>query len=174
MSTKIYNGWRCKLAVLSQANEWLFLKCWRRATNAFRKMSGGGDWSYDQVRLLHMDSPAGFHLWTDQETGRAYFIGYGRTMSIPDKDLPPWLESYSYWNNVDHPPEISYRAWCDRGKVWDRVALNPGRWLRRSTTTVLGAEETTLYLLAELSPKYRKHYGLKVCQLLSKQPLPEV
>jgi hypothetical protein len=64
------------------------------------------------------------NVWID---GRyAYIIPCGEEYLYEKVRYPKWAEDYSYWNNTDPPDGITWRAWKERSKVWDRVCL--GHW----------------------------------------------
>lgn len=44
-----------------------------------------------------------------------------------DLKFPDWVEDYSYWNNVDPPEDISYKAFKARGKIWKQVNIGCGK-----------------------------------------------
>src|SRR4030042_3434789 len=41
--------------------------------------------------------------------------------------MPYWVEDYSYWNNTDHPKNISDAAWYKRGETWKRINCGTGK-----------------------------------------------
>jgi hypothetical protein len=70
-----------------------------------------------KIGAFNFDSS--FNFWTYD--GMVYIIPYwpcGMKAMVPD-----WCEEYRYWDNSDHPENISYEEWKERGEVWDKLAL---------------------------------------------------
>lgn len=146
MSTKVYFGWRCLLKDFSRA---LNLLQDRVAANVEKTLSvySTDDLIYKNPKdIVEVFGEAGFHVFLDQGSTppRAYFIGYFHDRWAP-KRLPKWIEPYSYWNNTDQPKSISRARWEARGKTWDRVAFDGGRWERRMIAPVFDSFRVFLF-----------------------------
>lgn len=172
MSTKIYYGFTCELVDLHRSVEWLRLSMWRQVV---QMAADHGIDSLEASRdFVKEYGEAGFHVWTDDQSTRVLFSLFGMPRFCDRIGTPPaWMRDYAYWNNTDSPEEISEEDWRERGKTWDRIALDNGRWDARLTLIVLQSNTFGEHAVAlECSPKYQEAW-LGKQMLRSKLPLPE-
>lgn len=53
-----------------------------------------------------------------------YIIPYGERWIYDKLKMPEGVEDYCYYNNTDHPENLTQRQWDARGKTWDKVCLD--------------------------------------------------
>lgn len=189
MSTKIYHGYKVSVDKLHLAVEWFRIAMWQRVVVCFtpEKFSGEKkvELGFDQAKVLREAyAECGFHVWIDGETNEALISLFGlpvftepRRKGFRSWKLPSWLVEFSYWNNTDPPARMGrgagYKRWQERGKQWDRVALDDGRWDARLTHVVLPNDSSRdVQLLTECNPRYRASLEVAEDQLLSRKKLP--
>lgn len=70
--------------------------------------------------------------------GRFYAWPWGNLTEQFDEVLAdyPWVENYSYWDNTDHPEDVSDREWERRGKTWLEI-WTPDEFAHRLTFTTV-------------------------------------
>lgn len=180
MSTKIYAGYKVRLDRLHDAIEWFRISMWRRVV----ALASSSITTFDDVKAWRENyAECGFHVWIDGETGEALICLFGMpTFTEPNRvkphwKLPRWIREFSYWNNTDPPDNMregaAYRRWKARGKQWDRVALDNGRWEARMLHIVLPKDGyADMRLAMECISKYREAWKVPASQLLSHQKLP--
>jgi hypothetical protein len=69
---------------------------------------------------FHLDCSVSIH----ELDGRFYIIPYEDMKMTGTFDFlkrMPELENYQYWNNTDHPEDVSDRAWRNREANWDTI-----------------------------------------------------
>lgn len=181
MSTKVYAGYKVRLDKLHLAIDWFRIAMWRRVV-ALAKPSVT---TYEQVKDWRENhAECGFHVWIDGERGEALVSLFGlpvfvepRRPGVPRWTFPKWIVEFSYWNNTDPPDGMregaGYRRWVARGKQWDRVALDGGRWDARLTQIVLPKDGfQDMALAMECIAKYREAWEMPASKLLSRKALP--
>ena len=77
-----------------------------------------------QLERCHFDFDV--ELWINMYRGNVYLRPYPTDRSIMAStwhflQTDEAVEEYGYWNNVDHPEEISEDEWIDRGTVWNSM-----------------------------------------------------
>lgn len=134
MSTKIYEGYRCKLQNLEQALAYLRTRMWKKVLDQAK------EWKL-APKIQAIDDfydvfgGCGIHVWLDQDD--AYIILYGHSRFTHFRSVErTLLESYRYWNNTDRPKSVSQKEWDSRRDTWYRVALTGDCWNRRITNIV--------------------------------------
>lgn len=74
----------------------------------------------------------------------------------------PPFRNYQYWNNTDHPDDVSRREWRRRGNVWDSVFDHNGHH-RTATYDVLSGKNCDdierVVATAHSAAAWRKHDG---------------
>lgn len=148
MSTKIYDGFRCRLetleTVLVKMNNALFAGY----------VSGVSLSKCDEVCALRKDEACGIHVWIHD--GWALMSLYGpnrarRRVTRRIKNLLP----YAYWNNTDKDERVRRLEWDARGRVWGEVLAGDG-WERRMTLRVVDEDGfTDSRLFDALIPRYK-------------------
>lgn len=152
MSTKIYEAYRIPVSRLGEWLEHFHNGCRdyiiermckcevpEEEEVIFRsRRKGGGDkaeWSKEEIskcwglwrwmveskggRVGAFNFDSSFNFWL--YNGEAYIIPYwpcGMRVKVPD-----WCEGYEYWDNSDHPGNVNYEEWKDRGERWEELAL---------------------------------------------------
>jgi hypothetical protein len=153
MSTKIYEAYKIPVARLVEWQEFFNNGCRKYIIGRLRKCEvpkeeadkfrsrrkefRGDKWEWSDKEISiswgfsrwMLESKSGrigafnfdssFNFWI--KDGMAYIIPYwpcGMKARVPD-----WCEEYRYWNNCDHPENISYEEWEERGEVWEDLAL---------------------------------------------------
>lgn len=174
MSTKVYYGRMCAYSDMHSAIMWLRIKMWR---NVVKMAKGMGISSYPQTEMFTKEfTEAGFNLWLDPSTSVVLISLFGLPKFCDLGRTPVWLHEFSYWNNVDPPRGFTsaegYKKWQDRGKVWDRVALDGDKWDEKLTHVVFGTSGGQHLLALECVDSYRKSW-LGEGTLLSKRKLPK-
>lgn len=156
MSTKVYYGYRSSVSRTQATVVFLRRSLLRRSARLFRNVESLG-----VLRDVVKDvGEVGFHLWHDPRRKIVLYSLFGPhgLISIPKRNLPSGLKEFSYWDNSDPPANVSSRIWKTRGKIWDEVALDDGRWDERSTNIVLSHSD--LFPLVRMIPALSKKMGL--------------
>lgn len=68
------------------------------------------------------DLDCSFNMWVDGNY--CYVIPYAGPIIQWRKSLPKWCKDYCYYNNSDEPKGVTEREWINRGKTWNRIALD--------------------------------------------------
>ena len=181
MSTKVYSGYKVKLDKLHLAIDWFHIAMWQRVV----AVAGPSIATFDDVKAVREAyAECGFHVWIDGEKGEALFSLFGmppftepRRAKFKPWVFPRWIKEFGYWNNVDPPDGMrhgaGYRRWKERGKQWDRVALDGDRWELRMTLMMLPKDSYRDMALAnECIAKFRESWKVTEDQLLSRKKLP--
>lgn len=137
MSTKIYNAWRMPIRVYSEK----FLPALRlhifsvavkhakimlrgkTSINALSKVyQEMKEASESRHRGLFSCVDFSINVWFYKN--RAYVIPYGEPVLFSKFKPPKGVEDYCYWNNSDHPDDVTRRQWVSRDKMWEKVCLS--------------------------------------------------
>jgi hypothetical protein len=171
VSTKIYAGYRSHEHAIGASLTWLRIAIWQNVAQA-----AAGCATFEDVKAFVEDhAEAGIHMWHDPLQRIALYSLFGLPGFVEKLPRPPrFLREYNYWNNTDPPDGMTRRRWLERGRTWNRVALDGRGWEARLTNIVLPKGTVGAYALAEeCLPRFREHWKIDESSLLSKQPLPK-
>lgn len=133
MSTKIYNGYRCRGVTAKQVFDWLrslkpkyeaahlgliltyktFLKndIYDEEVPEKRRLNLKAELEAEikcEVVVIPTDEPETFLL-----------VAFNQMDDIFEH-FPPWLEFFGYWNSTDPEEGVPEEEWEERGRVWDQ------------------------------------------------------
>lgn len=77
--------------------------------------------------------------------GKVYVIPYGETWIFDCFKSPDRVEDFSYWNNTDHPDDLTIRKWNARRKTWEEVCLRDWDYSRMVHDIVDAKKSIGLY-----------------------------
>lgn len=130
MSTKIYNGYCCKLTDLEKVLKSV-------GDNLFKGyVSKGSASSFEEVKLFRLENGGcGIHVWIKDDIAYMSLYGPRQALSRVTQRIKG-LVDFKYWNNTDHHPSVSFKEWDARGDVWSKILAGDG-WDRRMTTQIV-------------------------------------
>lgn len=143
MSVKIYHGRRVLLSkigeVMSAVEEQLMPKLVDRFISDLGSDFNDEKLGARKIRELVMEGGDDPHWFARYDVysgviywpvGRyALFTPYG-VVAMPsdpmfDEIELPHVEEYAYWNNTDHPDEMTRRQWLARRRAWEKTFKAP-------------------------------------------------
>ena len=153
MSTKIYYAYRAPASRVVEFIDWAHDILWAELKEQMEGfMAGVKDEAIGDPPDWIKSDPEGVELWARYKRfdkvvelnekcdlgldlslnmwfhGRKVYmipIGMPGRMNRLNDTIPEWAEDYCYWNNTDHPEELTYRQWSQRGKTWDKICTGP-------------------------------------------------